>query len=265
MLSMSKLLSLAVILGGALSPLCAQGPPEEPKPIEVVIPLVNAMKPAEMEEIAFALRTLIAVSAVVDGRSIRVTGTPEKIAFSKEIISNIDIPAAYEATVLRVDRSTLRQSGLAPPKPQESEATPEFNRVVPDALVSSLLGSAGTSIKHSKTLRTPPGGRSGYTFNGYTFGTTEFDIHLRIEPASPSPGSVPLRIKAFFSDSEREGAGIPSKLLWRPAREAAYEARVSEGETLLIGGVVRERNPEADRGLPSEIVIAIKPIQRKPE
>jgi hypothetical protein len=258
---MSKLLSLVVILGGAFSPLCAQEPPEEPQSIEVAIPVVNAMKPAEMEELAVALRTLISVSAVVDGRSVRVTGTSEKIAFSKELVSAFDKPAAYEATVLRVDGNTLRQAGLAPPKPQESEAPPEFHRVVPDSLVASLLGSAQTSIKHSKTLRTP----TKEVRNGYTFGTSEFDIHLLIEPAIPSPGPVPLRIKAFFSDSEREGSNIPSQLLWRPAREAAYEAQVSEGETLLIGGVVRERSPEVDRGLPTEILIAIKPIQWKPE
>ena len=153
--------------------------------------LTNSVNPTDITEAITAIRTLLNVRFIAQSTSMNaiiIRDTPGRVAIAEKIIDDIDKSkpeVLVEATVLEVDRSTLRELGILPPQGTSfglSGATTDvdgttttttgnsvnlrdlnnlnsgsFNIVIPDSIARFLESDSRTRLVQNPTVRATDG------------------------------------------------------------------------------------------------------------
>ncbi len=147
--------------------------------------LTNSVNPTDITEAITAIRTLLNVRFIAQSTSMNaiiIRDTPGRVAIAEKIIDDIDKSkpeVLVEATVLEVDRNTLRELGILPPQGTSvgltggDEATAadtqvnlrdlnnlnsgSFNIVIPDSVARFLESDNRTRLVQNPTVRATDG------------------------------------------------------------------------------------------------------------
>ena len=149
--------------------------------------LTNSVNPTDITEAITAIRTLLNVRFIAQSTSMNaiiIRDTPGRVAIAEKIIDDIDKSkpeVLVEATVLEVDRNTLRELGILPPQgtsiglagtgegPAASARNQvnlrdlnnlnsgSFNMIIPDAIADFLKSDSRTQLVQNPTVRATDG------------------------------------------------------------------------------------------------------------
>ena len=154
--------------------------------------LTNSVNPTDITEAITAIRTLLNVRFIAQSTSMNaiiIRDTPGRVAIAEKIIDDIDKSkpeVLVEATVLEVDRNTLRELGILPPQgtaiglggtsgvdaqgnPTTTPRGPialnnlnnlnsgSFNIIIPDAIADFLESDSRTQLVQNPTVRATDG------------------------------------------------------------------------------------------------------------
>ena len=153
--------------------------------------LTNSVNPTDITEAITAIRTLLNVRFIAQSTSMNaiiIRDTPGRVAIAEKIIDDIDKgkpEVLVEATVLEVDRNTLRELGILPPQGTsiglagaitggdngaaaagrtqvnlrglDNLNSGSFNIVIPDAIADFLKSDSRTQLVQNPTVRATDG------------------------------------------------------------------------------------------------------------
>ena len=153
--------------------------------------LTNSVNPTDITEAITAIRTLLNVRFIAQSTSMNaiiIRDTPGRVAIAEKIIDDIDKSkpeVLVEATVLEVDRNTLRELGILPPQgtsigladtglqgtdgPASSLRNQvnlrdlnnlnsgSFNIIIPDAIADFLESDSRTQLVQNPSVRATDG------------------------------------------------------------------------------------------------------------
>ena len=151
--------------------------------------LTNSVNPTDITEAITAIRTLLNVRFIAQSTSMNaiiIRDTPGRVAIAEKIIDDIDKSkpeVLVEATVLEVDRNTLRELGILPPqgtsigldgtssggddgagsrtdvnlRDLNNLNSGSFNIVIPDGVARFLESDARTRLVQNPTVRATDG------------------------------------------------------------------------------------------------------------